>query len=171
MILGGTVGTIRVVHARHPLTIPFLCLCGLFAWNSAGCGTVELGDNFVPPDPMIDEDFFYCRIQPEIINAYGCASGLAGENGSCHSARSALRLEPAAETAPPPECDGDALIGMPPDSWQRNLEAVRFTVRSDPTSSPFWRRPLGLDSHPRVIFPEGSPESDLIIAWILSGGT
>lgn len=135
-----------------------------------GCGTVDLGDNFVPPDPMIDEDFFYCRIHPEILNVHSCASGAAGEGGGCHSAQSALRLDPAAESEPTPACEGDALIGTPPDSWQRNLENVRFTVRNDPTSSPFWRRPIGEDSHPRVIFEEGSMESDLIITWILSGG-
>jgi len=120
---------------------------------------------------MLDEDFFYCRIQPEVINAHTCASGAAGEAGSCHSARSALRLEVAAETDAPPACDGDILIGTEPASYRENFQAVQFTVQTDPLSSPFYRRPVGLDSHPRVMFAEGTPEAELIIEWIGGGGT
>lgn len=120
---------------------------------------------------MLDEDFFYCRIQPEVITAHSCASGLSGEGGSCHSARSALRLEVAAETDPPPACDGDILLETEPASYRTNFQAVQFTVQTDPLSSPFYRRPVGLDSHPRVIFEEGTPEADLIIEWIGGGGT
>jgi hypothetical protein len=115
---------------------------------------------------MLDEDFFYCRIQPEVLTAQSCASGAAGEGGGCHSARSALRLDPMAESDAPPACDGDFLVGTPPQSYRDNFQAVQFTVQSDPLSSPFYRRPIGLDSHPRVIFPDTSPEADLIIQWI-----
>ncbi|MBX3249826.1 MAG: hypothetical protein KF901_21795 [Myxococcales bacterium] len=131
-----------------------------------GCATEPLGSNFVSPDPMVDEDFFHCRIQPEIIAAHRCASGGAGEGGACHSARSALRLEPAGETDPPPACEGDVLVGVPPLSYIQNFERVRFTLRADPFSSPFYRRPLALDSHPREIFSPSSGEADLVIEWL-----
>ena len=136
---------------------------------SVGCGTVELGDHFVSPDPIIDEDFFYCRIQPDILNVHRCASGGPGEEGSCHSARSALRLSIDAESVSA-LCEDDRLLEDPPDSWKSNLENIRFTIRNDPLSSPFYRRPTGLDSHPRVLFNEGSDEADLIITWIVAGG-
>lgn len=136
----------------------------------SGCGTVDLGDNFVPPDLMLDEDFFFCRIQPEVLSRQSCASGSAADGGGCHAARSALRLDPMAEMETP-TCDGDTLIGLPPASYETNLEAIRFTVQSDPASSPLYRRPLNLDSHPREIFDAASPEADLISTWILMGGS
>jgi hypothetical protein len=137
----------------------------------ASCWTVDLGDNPPAPDLQLDEDFFYCRIQPEVISAQTCASGIAGEGGMCHSDNTSLRLNPAAETDAPPTCDGDRVTGAVPPSYTENFQSVQFTVQSDPLSSPFYRRPVGLDSHPRIIFPEGSPEADLIVAWIAAGGT
>ena len=142
--------------------------------GSLGCQTlpetVDLGDNFVTPDLQLDEDFFFCRIQPEILSAQGCASGAAGESGECHSARSSLRLAVMAETDPPPACSAEGRVeGAVPMSYMANFEAVRFTVSSDPLSSPFYRRPIGLDSHPREIFGETSPEADLIVEWISAG--
>ncbi|MEM6959114.1 MAG: hypothetical protein AAF411_21940 [Myxococcota bacterium] len=141
----------------------------LVAAGTSACGTVELGDNFVAPDLTLDEDFFFCRIQPEVISGQSCASGGAGEEGSCHSARSALRLDPLAESETP-TCEGDTLIGLAPASYEANFDAIRFTVQSDPTSSPLYRRPLNLDSHPRQIFDAASPEADLLAQWILMGG-
>lgn len=135
----------------------------------AACGTVDPGDNFIAPDVMLSEDFFYCRIQPEVITANTCASGGAGEGGMCHSSMSALRLSEMAEMVAPPSCmDGQATGPIPP-SYMDNYMAVQLAVQTDALSSPFYRRPTGLDSHPRVIFAEGSPEADLIVDWISMG--
>lgn len=136
---------------------------------SDGCGTVDLGDSFVPPDVTLSDDFFYCQVQPMVLAPRSCASGGAGEAGECHSARSALRLNPAAETDMAPECDGNTLIGTPPPSYEQNLEAIRFTVQSEPLASPLYRRPLQLDSHPRQIFSESDADADIIVQWITSG--
>lgn len=133
--------------------------------------TVDLGDNFVAPDLQLDENVFFCRIQPIVLSMQGCASGAAGEGGSCHADRSSLRLRPEAETDVPPTCDGDTPTSPVPQSYMDNLEAVRFTVNSDPLSSPFYRRPIGLDTHPRVIFGEGSAEATLIAEWIADGAS
>jgi hypothetical protein len=108
------------------------------AASVAGCGTIDTGGNFIPPDLTLDEDFFFCRVMPEVIAAQGCAGGGAGEAGECHSDRSALRLDPAAETDPPPSCMGDVVTGTVPASYQANLSAIRFTVQSDPTSEGIW---------------------------------
>jgi hypothetical protein len=120
---------------------------------------------------MLDEDFFFCEIQPVVIAARSCASGEAGDGGNCHSSRSALRLSALAEMDAPPTCEDGRVVGPVPPSYEDNLEAVRFTVQSDPLSSPLYRRPLGLDSHPRVIFDASSPEAMLIVQWIESGGS
>lgn len=120
---------------------------------------------------MLDEDFFYCRIQPEVISANSCASGGAGEGGECHADKSALRLDPMAEMVAPPECDGDTVIGDVPGSYMDNFAAVQLSVQDDAASSPFFRRPTGMDSHPRVIFDASSMEADLIVQWISMGGS
>lgn len=137
------------------------------AWLT-GCGIVDLGDDIVPPNLQLDEDFFYCEIQPNVLTAHGCAGGMAGEAGSCHSDRSALRLVDTMD--PPPTCeDGVVVGGSLSADYVANFEAVRFTVQSDPLSSPFYRRPTGMDSHPRVIFTEDDPAADLIVQWITQG--
>jgi hypothetical protein len=147
-----------------------LALSALIALFGAACGTIDRGDNIVPPDLALDEDFFYCRIQPEVVTVQTCASGGAGEGGDCHDSRSALRLSPQAEVDPPPTCDGNTVTGGVPQSYMDNYVAAQATVQSDPLSSAFYRRPTGLDGHPRVIFPEGSAEANLIVEWITSGG-
>lgn len=141
----------------------------LFGGLLLGCGTIDLGDNIVPPDLQLDEDFFYCRIQPEVLTAKSCASGAAGEEGGCHADRSSLRL--VATTDPPPICTPEGVIegGDLSADYIANFEAVRFTVQSDPLSSPFYRRPTGMDSHPRIIFTEDDPCAALIVDWIQRG--
>lgn len=135
---------------------------------SAGCGTIDLGGNIVPPDLQLDEDFFYCEIQPRVLTAKGCAGGAAGEGGMCHADRSALRLIDT--MAPPPACeDGRVVGGDLSADYVINFERVQFTVQSDPLSSPFYRRPVGLDSHPRTIFPETDECAQLIRDWINRG--
>lgn len=142
------------------------------AGGTPGCGVVDLGDNIIPPVNQVDEEFFFCQIQPNVITAQSCAPGIAGD-ASCHAATSALFLEDAAGLTPP-ACDpmtGELLPGaVVPDVYMRNLTRVRSFVGSDPMSSPFYRRPLGLDSHPRVIYALGSMEEMLVRDWILGGG-
>lgn len=142
----------------------------------AACTTVDLGDNFVAPDVQLNEDYFFCQVQPLAISAYHCAGGSGSEAGSCHAARSALRLDIMGETDPPPTCtetapDDFTVSGMVPASYMTNLEAVRLDVQSDPLSSPLYRRPLGLDSHPRAIFTSATdPGAVIIQKWITRGG-
>lgn len=135
----------------------------------SACGTVDPGDNFVAPNLMLDEDFFYCVIQPEVIARQTCASGGPGEAGMCHASRTSLDLDPAGETDPPPACADNAVTGAVPLSYENNFLSVQTTVQSDPLSSPFYRRPTGLDSHPRIVFSETSPEAMLVFEWINSG--
>jgi hypothetical protein len=135
----------------------------------SGCGTVDLGDNFVPPDVQLDEDYFFCVLQPQVIAGQSCASGQSGEMGQCHSARSAMRLAIAGETDAPPTCEDGVPVTAIPPSYQANLDAVRFAVQADPLASPLYRRPLQLDSHPRQIFDEASDEAAAIAEFIGGG--
>ncbi|MFW6067396.1 MAG: hypothetical protein ACOC97_03600 [Myxococcota bacterium] len=139
--------------------------------TAVGCGTVDPGDNFVTPEARVDEDFFYCRVQPEVISAQSCASGGAGEDGSCHADRSALRLSPEAETATPPDCVEGEPVTEVPEPYVQNLDRIQaLAVGADPSSSGIYRRPLGLDSHPRVIFEQDSTEAMLLAEWLNMGG-
>jgi hypothetical protein len=123
-----------------------------------------LGDDFVAPDLQLDADFFFCRIQPEVLTKHSCASGEDDENGSCHDSRSALRL---LDTDDPAPCDGDgAVVDAVPDAYQANLDAIRFAVQSDPLSSPLYLRPLNRASHPRAIFDDDDEAAQLIVEWI-----
>lgn len=147
---------------------------GIAVWAAmTGCqnigATVDLGDNLVAPELRLDEGTFFCIIQPAVIAAQGCARGGMGEAGSCHANRSSLRLSAQAEVDPAPTCDGNTPVGTVPDSYLDNLEAIRFTVNSDPLSSPLYRRPTGLSAHPRSIFSESSTEAMLIAEWIAAG--
>jgi hypothetical protein len=128
--------------------------------------TIDLGDNFEAPELTLDEDFFYCEIQPNVISKMSCAEGASGDSGGCHAERSALRLIPVDEAA---HCQDGRLIGAPPTNAEVNLSHVRSSVGVDAESSPLYRRPLGLDSHPRQIFDAQSDEAALLRRW-LSGG-
>lgn len=129
-------------------------------------GTVDLGDNFVAPDLALDEDFFYCRIQPEVIQKFGCAAGNDGERGQCHDSRSALQLIDSMEKA---TCSNGRVTGALPDGFEANYEAAQFFVQTDPLTSPFYLRPTGQASHPRRIFGTSDAAARLITEWITAG--
>lgn len=124
---------------------------------------MDLGDHPEPPELALDEDFFHCEVQPRVLTAQGCATGGAGESGSCHAARSALRL---LEVESPTVCQGGRVIGGASRESVINLERVRASVGLDADASPLYRRPLGLDSHPRVIFAVDSEAAAVLRAWL-----
>jgi hypothetical protein len=125
--------------------------------------TVALGDHFDAPEIALDENFFFCSIQPAVITKNSCARGQSGDADGCHAERSALRLIEVPSEA---RCQDGRVIGTPPAEAIVNLDRVRSSVGLDADSSPFYRRPLGLDSHPRVIFDARSPDAALIRQWL-----
>jgi hypothetical protein len=143
------------------------CLLGVACgpgYRNGVVGTVDLGDDFVAPELQLDEDFFFCRIQPEVLTKYSCASGESSDSGGCHDARSALRLIATDAAAP---CDANfAVVGQVPDAYRANFEAASFSVQSDPFNSPLYLRPLNRASHPRAIFNQDDPAAKLIADWI-----
>ncbi len=162
--------------ARVPTWPPHMrssALAALLVMGATACAsditaadTVDLGDNFEAPDFALDEDFFYCVIQPEVITKYKCSEGGAGDSDGCHASRSALRL---VKVGSAPRCSSNRLVGAPPAEAQVNLERVGATIAGEAEASPFYRRPLGKDSHPRVIFNDKSKAAELIRQWINQG--
>ncbi len=128
--------------------------------------TVDLGDHFEASDLDVDENFFHCEVQPKVLTEFRCASGAGGEQGGCHTARSALRLVEVAELA---HCKDGRVIGAPPQDSQANLERVRASIGIDADSSPLYRRALGLDSHPRAIFAANSDAAAVLRSWLNQG--
>lgn len=134
-----------------------------WACTPTSLDTVDLGDNPETAQLSLDEDFFHCEIQPKVLTAQGCASGGSGEGGSCHTARSALRL---LEVGAPSTCQDGKLVGLPATESELNYQRIRADVGVDADSSPLYRRPLGLDSHPRQIFAPDSESALLLRMWL-----
>lgn len=128
--------------------------------------TVDLGDHLQAPELALDEDFFYCSVQPRVLTEYRCAAGDPSDGGGCHAQKSALRLIEVKEDA---RCKDGRVIGTPPAEAQTNLARVLPAVGVDPLSSPLYARPLGLASHPRVIFDEGSEPAQILRDWLSQG--
>jgi hypothetical protein len=135
---------------------------------ASGCGTVDLGENIVQPNGRLDEEFFYCVIQPDVIQAASCATGAAGDTGGCHASQSALRLSDTTSLARPDCVDGELAPGaVVPLEYTNNFQSVQFTLGPDAESSPFYRRPTMMDSHPRRVVDMA--QEDLILQWFARG--
>ncbi|MET0341747.1 MAG: hypothetical protein ABW252_12150 [Polyangiales bacterium] len=147
-----------IVHAAVCAVTP--------ACTPTALDTVDLGDHPEPADLPIDEAFFHCEIQPRVLTAQRCATGSAGDGGGCHLARSALRL---VEVPAAPACRAGVLVDVPPPESQVNLARVAASIGLDAAGSPLYRRPLGLDSHPRAIFATSAPEAMLLRSWLDRG--
>lgn len=146
------------------MRLPGVLVLGLLG---AGCTTVPLGDNFTQGEVAVSDDFFYCRVQPDVITGYGCSEGAAGEAGECHSSKSALRLR---SVPTPVACDDGLVTGMISADERANFEASRSQVSGTSSSSPLLLRPIGVQSHPRIVFAPGDPPADVLRMWIDGAG-
>jgi hypothetical protein len=142
-----------------------------------GCATVDPGANPQVTDETFNADFFYCHVEPELIFAKNCGSGLPSDNGGCHfsSAVSAMALL----NHPPVACGGGdhpvdpTQIGTA-SSARFNLDGVSFEMSRDYLTAPLFVRPSsdvahGMDNaanHPRAIFDRGDPQVlKLLSTW------
>jgi hypothetical protein len=108
----------------------------------------------------LDADFFFCRVQPEVVRTARCAS-----TRGCHATDSNLRLAIDAETVSPPSCAGDRPTSPVPASYYTNLARSRAETRPTARASDFYWRPLGHD-HPERMYDESSTEAAIVRAWI-----
>jgi hypothetical protein len=134
------------------------------------CTTVDPGPNFVVPDETFDADFFFCRVEPEILIAKKCGPGdpAAGDTANgCHFNASATGGMGIA-THPTVDCSGDhptnrAQLGSGSVA-QANLQAVTFEMSRDVMTAPLFLRPTG-QNHPRQIFSAQDPVVDILRQW------
>lgn len=121
------------------------------------------------PDESFDADFFFCRIEPEILFAKRCGPGEPGVDpaGGCHFNASAVSGMALADHAPVPCQDGRvsdrAAIGAGGPA-QGNLQAASLAMSRDYLTAPIYLRPTGRN-HPRVIFDRSDPVVDLLRQW------
>lgn len=136
---------------------------------SLGCTTVDPGPNFVVPDEQFDADFFFCRVEPELLVAKRCGPGQPGVDppNGCHFNASAVSGMALSDHAPV-----DCASGRPTSrsqigagsSAQGNLQSASLVMSRDVATAPIFVRPTG-QNHPRVVFAKDDPVADVIRQW------
>ena len=140
---------------------------GLMVVALAGCSTVDPGPNFVVPDEQFDADFFFCRVEPELLVAKKCGSGEAGEENSCHFNSSAVSGM-ALANHPPIECANGRPVNRVQlgagSAAQGNLQAASLVMSRDVDTAPIFVRPTG-KNHPREVFKSDDPVVEVLREW------
>ena len=154
MRLGGT--SLRVLL--------LIVSAGSLAGLAMGCGTVDTGTFEGVRDLRLDENYYYCVVQPQVITAKRCSPGDSGDpSGGCHSSKSSMIL---VDVPTPVACSGRRPTGVVTGAERANYQAAQLRVTRDAENAPLLARPTGKLAHPRVIFLGGSPEADIIRKWI-----
>ena len=139
----------------------------MLAAASWGCTTVDPGPNFVIADEQFDADFFFCRVEPELLVAKKCGSGEPGDNNGCHFNSSAVSGMALAPHNPIDCADGRPVnrtqIGAG-SAAQGNLQSTSIEMSRDYLTAPLYLRPTGAN-HPRAIFPKDDPVVEVLRQW------
>jgi hypothetical protein len=138
-------------------------LIAALALGGVGCGTVDLGTYEGVRDLRLDENYFYCVIQPQVLTPMRCAGGEPGDTGGCHSSNSAYRL---AEIATSVSCASGTPTAVPSADERANYGSSVLRVNRDVESSPLLTKPTGKSGSHKVVFQPDSPEAALIRTWI-----
>ena len=136
----------------------------------AGCTTVDPGATFVVADEQFDADFFFCRVEPELLVAKKCGPGdrAAGDpSNGCHFNSSAVSGMALASHAPV-DCVGGrpasrAQVGAGSGA-QGNLQSASLVMSRDYLTAPIFLRPTG-QNHPRAVFARDDAVADVIRQW------
>jgi hypothetical protein len=145
---------------------------GLLFFVMVGCGdhgvfptTVDQGQDFNFAEVVFDESFYYCRVEPVLIE-HGCGPGGAGDpQGGCHSNVTSFRFVDYGPPIAADDCDGLAAPSTISPVAQQNYQAAQARMKRDPEVASLLQRPTGAAAHPRVIFAANSSEADVIREW------
>lgn len=165
-----------------PFEIARVELAGLPPWGFAlvlvsvlsGCGenglfpsTVDQGSDFNVADVVFDENFFYCRVEPELF-AHRCGPGDPGQNDAangCHYNVTSFRLSDYAPLVAD-SCNGGVVpsAGAPAQARQ-NYQVSQARMDRVPDRARLLQRPIQAQQHPRKIFEPDSATADVIRDW------
>lgn len=126
-----------------------------------GCGTVDPGPNYQFAEVVFDQNFFYCKVEPMILNEKCGPGDPAKDTQGCHFNVTEFHLQDHAPVA----CNGIVPTGQVPSEAQGNWGAASREMSTDPDRAPLLLRPTGKAFHPRQIFSEKSSQADLIRQW------
>ena len=157
--------------------------CLLTAAAVASCGehgllptTVDPGPDFSVAEVVFDEGFFYCKVEPMMMQQ-GCGAGDSGRGESaagCHASVTAFRFQPYSPLVATTCGDGVVPNVVTPDPpvtgqqraiAQQNYQSAQSRMRRDVQAAPLFNRPTGRTQHPRVLFDASSPEAELLRQW------
>jgi hypothetical protein len=152
---------------RRATTLAFLLCCG--------CTTIEPGSNFVVPQETFDADYFYCKVEPQLIFAKKCGPGNPSDSNSCHFNAAAV-TGMALANHPAIDCGGgdhpvDTTQTGTGSNAQGNLEAVSLEMSHDYLTAALFVRPSSYNgnqpaAHPRAIFDQSDPlVNTLLRTW------
>jgi hypothetical protein len=132
----------------------------------AGCGTVEKGQDITVAEVVFDQNYFYCKVEPMLIQQK-CGPGDGNDPpGGCHFSVTTFKLlehNPPDSTVP---CNGlvPQAVSIPPES-QANYQTAQTKMSANPDQAALLLRPTNQALHPRKIFEPDSPEANLIREW------
>ncbi len=162
-------------RSDHGLTEPMVWTLALaLAAVLSGCGedglfpsTVDRGSDFNVADVVFDENYFYCKVEPEFFRL-GCGPGDGAGDGSnnCHFNVTSFRLTQYAPLVGD-SCNGGVVPGVgAPAQARQNYQVSQAKMDRVPERAKLLTRPTsdGGD-HPRKIFDLNSPTADLIRDW------
>jgi len=136
---------------------------------NAGCGTVDPGAYEGVRDLKLDENYFYCVVQPQVITPKKCSTGEAGEGaGSCHGSNTSMRIKEIAKSV---DCKDGKPTGTVTQEERDNYAAAQLRASRDVESAPILTFPTQKSAtlHPRQIFTSDSGEATIIRQWIKGG--
>jgi hypothetical protein len=137
------------------------------AAGAPACTTVDPGPNFVVPDEVYDADYFFCRVEPEVLFGRKCGSGEPGDNNGCHFNSSAVSGL-AMANHPPIDCANEKVVNRAQvgagSAAQGNLQAAQLAMSRDYKTAPLYLRATG-QNHPRKIFEPTDPVVEVIKTW------
>jgi hypothetical protein len=143
-----------------------------------GCVSVDPGPDFVVPETVFDQNYFYCFVEPGIMlnPMYACGSGDPSKgdpSNGCHFNPSAVSGMILIDH-PVIDCGGgDVPLDLtqvgPGSPAQSNLESASLEMSTDYTTAPMFVRPSSYmgqppSAHPRAIFDQSDPFVNMLLS-------
>jgi hypothetical protein len=144
------------------VSAPVQALSALLGVVAVACGTVAPGQDIQFAEVAYDQNYFYCKVEPMLIEQ-GCGPGGSGDVASgCHYNVTTFRLT----KHDPVPCQGVVPRSLSvPAGAESNYQAAAREMSPDPERAPLLNRPTRKAAHPRQIFADKTPQAAIIREW------